>query len=102
MKIAELQALVREMTPGMWKAYVHGSMGTSDFTIDGPNIMLSYCDRNDALGIAALRNHAEALLDLVSVCETITDAAEDGISYGEMLLIVSRLHGALHKIERIQ
>jgi hypothetical protein len=51
------------MSKWPWMAEVHGSMRDDDFVLHGPDLDVDTCGRDDARGIAWMRNNLRALLD---------------------------------------
>lgn len=89
----ELRALVGAMTERPWGARLHGSMGPHDYEISGPDMMVPYCERNDAVGIVALANHADALVELIAACEGFGDRnVPQYVAVQQVLIALAKVH----------
>lgn len=64
MKLAELRELVHRMTPGRWHAR------SRCISLQTRHIG-NFAERADANTIAALRNHSEAMLDIVAAVDGV-------------------------------
>jgi len=72
----ELRRLLAESTPGEWET-VPELGGSRAFIRSGARCVATRTPTSDAALIVALRNHADALLDVVEAAQDFTDAEDE-------------------------